>query len=157
MQIAAKHTFDTAIVSCAGQEVSSSGFEMDAQKVVGLSRIWFGIGAPEREYHIKELDAIVLDAALAFEMTVRWNDWTIRPTPPRCVMTGNGEEYWIPSIWVSSRHDFSTFVWSNFACIESVCRYIREKEVVAAELAMACDWEDEAHFQPVLKGISTFD
>lgn len=81
MQIAAKHTFDTALVSCARQGASASGFEMDAQMVVGLSRIWFGIGAHEREHHIKELDAIVLDAALAFDMTVRWNDWTIRATP----------------------------------------------------------------------------
>lgn len=122
----------------------SSAMGFAVQEILEVSSLWFGLGAQPKVFHTLDLEATVINEALMCGQSVRWGNWTIRSTPPRYVLTGDGEEYWIPSIWVSSQHGFSTFVWSSTACVESVCRYIQKKEAKAVELAMVCESDDEA-------------
>ena len=105
--------------------------------VLEVTNFWFGLGVQAQAHHqASGLDPIEIESHLQAGMIVHWGEWTIRPTPPRYVQAGDGEEYLIGTV---SPLGFSTFVWNNLGCIEGVCRYIRKREVVAAELAMIDD------------------
>lgn len=147
--------FATALASMLGK-LEGGGFSETGKKsaaaaerasdaeavhnVLEVTNFWFGLGAQAQAHHqASGLDPIAIEGALQDGKIVHWGEWTIRPTPPRYVLAGDGEEYWISTVWVSSPLGFSTFVWNNLGCIEGVCRYIRKKEVVAAEMAMIDD------------------
>lgn len=149
--------FATALASMLGK-LEGGGFSKTGKKsaaaaerasdaeavhnVLEVTNFWFGLGAQAQAHHQTcGLDPIEIEGALHDGKIVHVKDWTIRQTPPRNVLAGDGEEYSITTVWVSSPLGFSTFVWNNLGCIEGVCRYIRKKEVVAAELAMIDDYE----------------
>jgi hypothetical protein len=79
--------------------------------VLEVTNFWFGLGAQAQAHHqASGLDPIEIESHLQAGMIVHWGEWTIRPTPPRYVQAGDGEEYLIGTV---SPLGFSTFVWNN--------------------------------------------
>ena len=118
--------FATALASMLGK-LEGGGFSETGKKsaaaaerasdaeavhnVLEVTNFWFGLGAQAQAHHqASGLDPIAIEGALQDGKIVHWGEWTIRPTPPRYVLVGDGEEYWISTVWVSALDGAATTV-----------------------------------------------
>ena len=114
------------------QSIARQGFGSEEGKAAAfmrsVSNFWFGNSKEAKVVTLYWLDPIQILYEVKAGKQCRYGDWMIRQTPPRYVLTQDGQEIWVSSLWVSSEMGFTTFTPVGIETVDSAVAYIEKRD-----------------------------
>ena len=96
--------------------------------VIGVSRVWLGIGEDRTVRPLKVLAPQAVLQVLQAGERVAWQGWSIKATPARRIGLARGESEWAVGIVAVSAHGFVSGLRVALECVQRVCAEITKIE-----------------------------